>query len=66
MMDGHMDNMNRSMNWNMIRNMDGMDRLNCMDRIDHMDMNWMDGRNERRYRSRSNSVRRTRSAHFDY
>merc|ERR1740128_1336973 len=33
-----------------------------MDKIDHMDMNWMDGRNERRFRSRSNSVHRTRSA----
>merc|ERR1740128_183683 len=31
-MDGRMDNVNRSMDWNMKRNMDGMDRLNRMDR----------------------------------
>ena len=65
-MDGHMDNMNRSMNWNMNRNMDGMNRLNRKDRMDRMDMNWMEGRNDRRFRSRSNSVRRTQSANIDY
>merc|ERR1740128_265561 len=64
-MDGRMDNMNRSKDWNMNRNMDDMNRLNHMDRIDRMDMNWMNGRNERRFRSRSNSVHRTQSANFD-
>ena len=61
-----MDNVNRSMEWNMNRNMDGMDNLNRMDRMDRVDMNWMEGRNERRMRSRSNSIRRTQSANFDY
>ena len=60
-----MDNVNRSMEWNMNRNMDGMDNLNRMDRMDRVDMNWMEGRNERRMRSRSNSIRRTQS-NFDY
>ena len=61
-----MDNMNRSMDWNMNRNMGGMDRLNHMDRMDRVDMNWMKGRNDRHMRSRSNSIRRMRSANFDY
>ena len=61
-----MNNMNQSMDWNMNRNMGGMDRLDRMDRMGGMDMNWMDGGNERHRRSRSNSVHRTQSATFDY
>ena len=61
-----MENVNRSMDWNMNRNMGGMDRLNRMDRMDHMDMNWLDRRNERRIQTRSNSVGHTCSTDFDY
>ena len=65
-MDGRMNNMNQSMDWNMNRNMGGMDRLDRMDRKDRMDMNWMEGMNKCQYRSRSNSIRRMQSANFDY
>merc|ERR1740128_571137 len=65
-MDGRMDNVNRTMDWTMNRNMDDMNMLNHMDRMDRVDMNWMEGRNERHMRSQSNSIRRTLSANFDY
>ena len=65
-MDGRIDNVSRNMDWNMNRNMDGMDRLNRMDRMDRMGMNWMEGRNGYQNRSRSNSIRRTQSATYDY
>ena len=65
-MDGRMNNMNQSMDWNMNRNMGGMDRFDRMDRMVHMDMNWMEGMNDHQYRSQSNSICHMQSANFDY